>query len=653
MKEIKAPDKITQQMTRGGAVEVNKATGGTERISGRDMDVSPDTNSAELIGGAIDRVLSERRAMKKRAVKKENAKIYRRVNRSPETSRLQFTNAERADPALSPYIKKSDRAADRYEKARGRISKEKIPTIERVSDKPGGKTETRLTFRERDKPPNGKLKHAMSRPGREAALAVHNEVRKSDNTGIETAHFAERRAEGAARKIHAGYKHMQFRPYRAAAKAEEKAFKANVKVRYERSLRRNPELEHANPVKKAWHKRKIKRDYAKQFRQRQSTLDRVKRTAQKAKETTEKTIKFAVKHWRGLLLFGGGLLLLILLFSGLSSCGAMLQGGFTSVVTTTYPSKEQDMLTVEAAYAAMETELQEELDNIETLYPNYDEYRYDLDNIGHDPHALAAYLSAMYMDYTLDEVRQELERVFGMQYTLTLTEEIEVRYRTETRTDSEGNSYTVQVPYNYFILNVTLINNGLVSVAQSALNTEQLEMFNIYQETKGNMPLLFGGGSIDINPSENLSGVHFVNGVRPGNQEVVDIAKSQVGNVGGQPYWSWYGFNGRVEWCACFVSWCINQAGYSEPRFSGCTSGGMAWFQSHGQWATRGYSDLAPGDLIFFDWDNSGDADHVGIVIGTDGTKVYTVEGNSGDACKIKSYSLDYGCILGYGLMNW
>jgi len=112
---------------------------------------------------------------------------------------------------------------------------------------------------ERDKPPNGKLKHALDRPGREAALAVHSEVRKSDNTGIEAAHFAERRAEGAARKIGTGYKHMKFRPYRAAAKA-------NVNALYERSLRLDPELAEANPITKAWHKRKIKRDYAKSFR---------------------------------------------------------------------------------------------------------------------------------------------------------------------------------------------------------------------------------------------------------------------------------------------------------------------------------------------------------------------------------------------------
>ena len=142
-------------------------------------------------------------------------------------------------------------------------------------------------------------------------------------------------------------------------------------------------------------------------------------------------------------------------------------------------------------------------------------------------------------------------------------------------------------------------------------------------------------------------------GISVGDGEIVTVALSQVGNVGGQPYWSWYGFNSRVEWCACFVSWCYGQMGLSEPRFAACQSQGIPWFQSHGQWGGRDYANIAPGDAIFFDWDLDGSADHVGLVVGTDGSRVYTVEGNSGDACKIKSYSLSYECIKGYGLMNW
>lgn len=143
-------------------------------------------------------------------------------------------------------------------------------------------------------------------------------------------------------------------------------------------------------------------------------------------------------------------------------------------------------------------------------------------------------------------------------------------------------------------------------------------------------------------------------GTRRGNPAVAEIAISQVGNVGGEIYWRWYGFNSRVEWCACFVSWCYAQAGATEPKFSGCTSGGMGWFQSHGQWADRNYTDIAPGDAIFFDWDGSGDADHVGIVVGVENGTVYTVEGNSsGDMCRYNSYPLGSSVIRGYGLMLW
>ena len=152
----------------------------------------------------------------------------------------------------------------------------------------------------------------------------------------------------------------------------------------------------------------------------------------------------------------------------------------------------------------------------------------------------------------------------------------------------------------------------------------------------------------------NIGMVGGSTGTRRGNEEVVGIALSQVGQVGGYPYWSWYGFSSRVEWCACFVSWCYAQVGLSEPRFSGCTSGGMAWFQSHGQWGDRNYPDIAPGDAIFFDWDGTGDADHVGIVAGVDESRVYTVEGNSGnDACNYKSYPLGSSVIRGYELMLW
>ncbi len=234
------------------------------------------------------------------------------------------------------------------------------------------------------------------------------------------------------------------------------------------------------------------------------------------------------------------------------------------------------------------------------------------------------------------------------------TEEVEIRYRTETNIDQEiGETTSEKVPYEYYILNVELMNKPISSLAEELLIPEQLEIFRVYMETSENKPLIFGGGSPYTYASEDLSGVQFVNGTRPGNTALVDLVKQQVGDVGGYPYWSWYGFNFCIKWCTCFVSWCYNQAGVSEPKFAACQSQGVSWFPSRGQWGARGYENIAPGDATFFNWDLDGSADHVGIVIGADGSHVYTVESNSGDACKIKSYDLNYQCIKGYGLINW
>ena len=352
-----------------------------------------------------------------------------------------------------------------------------------------------------------------------------------------------------------------------------------------------------------------------------------------------------MRHKKGFLLVGAIFLLICLLLNTMSSCSMMAQSIGSAISGSTYPSDDPELVAVEADYAAKEAALQAEIDNIESSHPGYDEYRYDLDMIGHDPHELAAFLSAVLQGYTQSSAQGELERVFSAQYTLTLTEEIQIR----TYTDEDGDTHE----YEYRILHVKLESRPISSLATELLTPEQLEMYQVYRQTLGNKPLIFGGGSTNTSESESLEGVEFINGTRPGNQDVVDIAKSQVGNVGGQPYWSWYGFNSRVEWCACFVSWCYGQMGLSEPRFAACQSQGIPWFQSHGQWGARGYDNLAPGDAIFFDWDLDGSADHVGIVIGTDGSRVYTVEGNSGDACKIRSYDVNYECIKGYGLMNW
>ena len=620
----------------------------------------PDTGTAERVMEHIDA------AHTRKASKKAVRKAQQEATAKTQSSRLQFTEEELAAPELERYIEKSNKAADRLDAAKAAIPKKKKLVKERTFDEALGKPKTRLYFEEQEKPiPGGKsAKNPLSRPAQEAGVFVHNKIHsvEKDNSGVEGAHKSEETAEkGAkygARKLKQGYRSHKLKPYRKAAKAEKAAAKANVNFQYHKALHDNPQLT-SNPVSRFWQKQQIKRQYAKAARNGgakgiKGAVQNTRRAAAKAAEKTKQAAAFVARHPAGVCIAIAALLLIIFVLAGLSSCSAMFSGTINGVVGTSYTSEDSDLVAVENNYSAMENSLKNEIDNIESTHPGYDEYRYDLDTIGHNPHELASYLTALLQSYTPESAQEEIERVFSMQYTLTLTEEVEIRYRTETSTDPEtGETTTEEIPYEYHILNVKLTNKPISSIAEELLTPEQFEMFKVYLETSGNKPLIFGGGSPDTSASEDLSGVHFVNGTRPGNPELIELAKRQVGNVGGYPYWSWYGFNSRVEWCACFVSWCYNQAGKSEPRFAGCEWEGVPWFQSRGQWGARGYENLAAGDAIFFDWDLDGTADHVGLVIGTDGSRVYTVEGNSGDACKIKSYSLDYECIKGYGLMNW
>ena len=691
MKQYKSRDKITQKMTRDGLIEVNETKQTAERISKREQEadfqkspeqqapqdrtqlqgVASQTSPLPHAPGAAparDTATAERvmehieAAQTRKASKKAVRKAQEKATAQTTSSRLQFTEEELAAPELEHYIEKSNKAADRLDAAKAAIPKQKKLVKERTFDEATGKAKTCLRFEEQEKPiPGGKKGNPLSRPAQEAGIFVHNKIHsvEKDNSGVEGAHkseeLAERGAKYGARKLKQGYRSHKLKPYREAAKAEKAAFKANVNFQYHKTLHDNPQLT-SNPLSRFMQKQNIKRQYAKAAKKggAKAAAEATRKTAKKTAEETRKAAAFAARHPAGVLIAVAALLLFIMISAGLSSCGAMFSGLTNGVLGTSYTSEDSDLVAVENNYAALENGLQSEIDNIESTHPGYDEYRYDLDSIGHNPHELASYLTALLQSYTPQSAQAELERIFARQYTLTLTEEVEIRYRTETSTDPEtGETTTEEVPYEYYILNVKLTNKPISELAEELLTPQQLEMFHVYLETSGNKPLIFGGGSPDGSPSEDLSGVEFVNGTRPGNQELMELAKQQVGNVGGYPYWSWYGFNSRVEWCACFVSWCYNQAGKSEPRFAGCEWQGVPWFQSRGQWGARGYENIAPGDAIFFDWDLDGVADHVGLVLGRDGSRVYTVEGNSGDACKIKSYDLNYQCIKGYGLMNW
>ena len=295
---LKPRDKITQKMTRDGAIAENQTTGDTERISNRirdaDLQKTPeqqaaqdamqlppvsDTSPLPHVPGAAPKADTGKteRVMKhidaahtRKASKKAVRKAQAEATAGTKSSRLQFTDEERAAPELEKYIKKSDKAADRLDKAKAAIPKEKKLVKERTFDETTGKGKTRLHFEEKDKPPGFKEKHnPLSRPTQEAGILVHNKIHsvEKDNSGVEGAHKSEEAAERGlkygARKIKQGYRNHKLKPYREAAKAEKAAFRANMDFQYHKTLHENPQLT-SNPISRFWQKQKIKRQYAKE-----------------------------------------------------------------------------------------------------------------------------------------------------------------------------------------------------------------------------------------------------------------------------------------------------------------------------------------------------------------------------------------------------
>ncbi len=534
---LKPRDKITQKMTRDGAIAENQLPRETRNVSAsgrrtqsyrkrqsnrqhrtqRSYKVQlPHTSPLPHVPGAApkadtgktERVMEHiEAAHTRKASKKAVRKAQAEATAGTKSSRLQFTDEERAVPELEKYIKKSDKAADRLDKAKAAIPKEKKLVKERTFDETTGKGKTRLHFEEKDKPPGFKEKHnPLSRPTQEAGILVHNKIHsvEKDNSGVEGAHKSEEAAERGlkygARKIKQSYRSHKLKPYREAAKAEKAAFKANVDFQYHKTLHDNPQLT-SNPISRFWQKQQIKRQYAKEARNTakgiKSAAERTRKAAAKAAEKTKQTAAFVARHPAGVAIAVGVLLLLfIMVMSGLSSCGAMFSGALNGVLGTSYTSEDSDLVEVENAYAGLESGLQNEIDAIESTHPGYDEYRYDLANIGHNPHELASYLTAKYQSYTRAEVQSELQRIFNQQYKLTLTEEVEIRYREEERTDTwtdeDGNehtdTYTVQVPYEYYILNVKMTNTPLSTIAENNLPRNSWKCTGICRQA-GTSPL--------------------------------------------------------------------------------------------------------------------------------------------------------------------
>ena len=532
--------------------------------------------------------------------------------------RLQFSDADLAEPKLEKPIKRVKKAEAKADKAQAKIPKKTVVKRERGFDPATGKVKTQLRFEEVDKKkPPSKLTHAVrDAPANFVLSQVHREVRQSedDNVGVEAAHKVEQAVESGGRLVQSAHRAHQLKPYRAAIRAEKKLERANLDA-----LQKKAEIDSptSNPVSKWQQKQAIKKQYAaaKHNQAAQTTAKAAENTAKAAKkaaEKAEKAGKYVWEHRRGFAIAAAILLMLAFLLNGLSSCSVIMDGVGSGIAASTYPSQDADMLGAEAQYCAMEAELQCYLDTYESTH-DYDEYHFDLDTIEHDPYVLISMITALHQgEWTLDEVQGTLQMLFDRQYILTEDVVVETRYRTETDTwtDADGNTHTdtYQVPYDYYICTVTLENFNLSHVPVYIMSEEQLGMYATYMATLGNRPDLFpGSGYI----GKYVEGSYTDYDIPPEalDDEVFAAIIKEAEKYLGYPY-VWGGSSPSTSFdCSGFVSWVINHSGWDVGRLGAqglcniCTPVSSA--------------NVKPGDLVFFTgtYDTPG-VSHVGIYVG-------------------------------------
>ena len=532
--------------------------------------------------------------------------------------RLQFSDADLAEPKLEKPIKRVKKAAAKADKAQAKIPKKTVVKKERGFDPATGKVKTQLRFEEVDKKkPPSKLTHAVrDAPANFVLSQVHREVRQSedDNVGVEAAHKVEQAVESGGRLVQSAHRAHQLKPYRAAIRAEKKLERANLDA-----LQKKAEIDSptSNPVSKWQQKQAIKKQYAsaKHNQAAQTTAKAAENTAKAAKkaaEKAEKAGKYVWEHRRGFAIAAAILLMLAFLLNGLSSCSVIMDGVGSGIAASTYPSQDADMLGAEAQYCEMEAELQRYLDTYESTH-DYDEYHFDLDTIEHDPYVLISMITALHQgEWTLDEVQGTLQMLFDRQYILTEDVVVETRYRTETDTwtDADGNTHTdtYQVPYDYYICTVTLEKFNLSHVPVYIMSEEQLGMYATYMATLGNRPDLFpGSGYI----GKYVEGSYTDYDIPPEalDDEVFAAIIKEAEKYLGYPY-VWGGSSPSTSFdCSGFVSWVINHSGWDVGRLGAqglcniCTPVSSA--------------NVKPGDLVFFTgtYDTPG-VSHVGIYVG-------------------------------------
>lgn len=540
------------------------------------------------------------------------------------SKRLSFTPEERAARAQQ----KAEVLGQKLERAEKQIPKKKKIRLQKELDPEKSRMKHTLRFEEVEKQRGKEIlpKKAGRRMVQTASAAVHSKMYQveEENVGTKAAHRTELATEATATMAaHAARVHHQNAPYKKVEKLQQQVNQANVNAAYRAAVRDNPELQ-TNNVKRFVQKQRIKRQYAKEYRKAQKAGSKGSAAAKKAKDAVSSTgqaVITAIKnHKGGLVVIGALVLLVIMVFSSLSSCSVMMEGAMGSILGTSYTSEDPDILQTESNYTALESGLRNELANIENTYSGYDEYRYDVDNIGHNPNELISYLTAKFDAFTPEQVQTELEAIFEKQYSLTTRAETEIRYRTETRTGTttstdpvtgetttEEYTYEVEVPYEYHILYVTLRNKDFGTAAVEGLTEEQKERYAATLSMKGNKPYLFGN---DIYANESAGEDYDIPGEALADPDFAALI-TEAEKYLGFPY-VWGGSSPSTSFdCSGFVCYVFSNSGvHNLPR---TTAQGI-----YNQCAHIAPSEAKPGDIIFFTgtYDSPGPVSHVGIYVG-------------------------------------
>lgn len=479
---------------------------------------------------------------------------------------------------------------------------------------------------------SGKKGGKPKKPGNLAADALsakaHQSVRNADqdnNSGVEAAHFTEGSAEGAAR---AGYRFQygrKLRQYKKLERLEKKANKDAVDSIFAERMKSDPQAG-SNLFSRWRQKQAIKKEYAAAKAGAAAAENTASGTAKAAQGTvsiTEKAFQFVQSHSHIIIGIAAVGLLVLVIAGSVSSCSVLINGGGNVVLGTSYTAEDEDLKGVETDYTRLEDKLRKQIDRIETDHPGYDEYRYNLAEIGHNPYELASLLTVEFENYTRSQVQARLQSIFEAQYELKLEEKVEIRTRKETRVGyrynpitGTGHTYTYQVTvqYEYKILNVTLLNRGVDYVARnSGLTDDQLQRYEVTLECRGNRDDLFAGIAFATPDGAGSSGEYQDYDI-PGEALTDEKFRKMITEAEkylGYPY-VWGGSSPSTSFdCSGFVSWVINHCG------NGWNVGRQTANGLMGKCDIIPKSEAKPGDLIFFQKTyNTSGASHVGIYVG-------------------------------------